>query len=154
MSNEAKEYLSFIIENEEYALDILDVREVRGWADVRPLPNSPPHIMGMLELRGEYIPIIDLRQSFGFEKTEISSLTVVILLNFNDKTVGIIVDAVADVYPIDDQHIQPPPMTGDINNYDYIRGMCQINDKHIILIEIEKLFDLQALDQATTHSKM
>ncbi|GAA5644663.1 MULTISPECIES: chemotaxis protein CheW [Vibrio] len=147
MINDSKEYLSFVIEEEEYAIDILDVREVRGWTHIRALPNSPSYILGVLELRGEYIPIIDLRQKFGFEPSQISDLTVVILLKFNSSSLGIIVDAVADVYPLTQEQVQPPPLGGEHPRYRYIKGIANINNKHIILVKLEKFFDLQELDQ-------
>jgi len=77
----AEEYLSFILEDEEYAVPILDVREVRGWSEVRSVPNSPNYLKGVLEIRGEYVPIVDLRMRFNLTPSVINHTTVVIVLN-------------------------------------------------------------------------
>ena len=87
-----QEFLSFILEEEEYGVPILDVREVRGWSEVREVPNSPEYLLGVLEIRGEYIPIVDLRMRFNLTPAAIGATTVVIVLNDAEKhPLGIIV---------------------------------------------------------------
>ncbi len=108
---DTQEFLSFILENDEYGVPILDVREVRGWSCVREVPNSPDYMKGVLEIRGEYVPIVDLRMRFSLPPAEINSTTVVIVLNDpNMQPLGIIVDAVSEVYDLTDEDIKPSLM--------------------------------------------
>ncbi|WP_087022039.1 chemotaxis protein CheW [Thaumasiovibrio subtropicus] len=143
-----KEFLSFVLAEEEYAVDILDVREVRGWSDVRPIPNSPEFLLGVLELRGEYVPIVDLRSRFGMEPAVLNATTVVIVLNdANGKPLGIIVDAVSEVYPLSEEQIKPAPSLSVSIDHRYIVGITAVENGHVVLINLEALFDIGELNQ-------
>ncbi len=144
----AKEFLSFVLADEEYAVDILDVREVRGWSDVRLIPNSPDFLLGVLELRGEYVPIVDLRRRFGMEAAVLNATTVVIVLNDGDgKPLGIIVDAVSEVYPLSEEEIKPAPNLSGSIDHCYIVGIASVESGHVVLINLEALFDIGELNQ-------
>lgn len=145
MAEETREYLSFLIDDEEYGVNILDVKEVRGWSDVRKIPNSEKYLLGVLELRGEYIPIVDLRQRFSMSAAVLNSTTVVIIVRNNQSSsLGIIVDAVAEVHQLPISKIKAPP---GIDKYDerFIEGIASVNDRHVVLIKLEQLFDFDEL---------
>ncbi len=147
---EHQEFLSFVLGGDEYAVPILDVREVRGWCEIRKVPNSPRYLLGVLEIRGEYVPIVDLRMRFSLEPAQISATTVVIVLNDScGQPLGIIVDAVSEVYDISAEAIKPAPKLSVNVDESYIRGIVSIDNKHLILINLEALFDVAALNKTS-----
>ncbi len=147
MHDEVMEYLSFLIEDEEYGLNILDVKEVRGWSDVRKLPNSASYLLGVLELRGEYIPIVDLRQRFNMSPSVLGKTTVVVIVkNGSGQSLGIIVDAVAEVYQLSAKQIKSAPGYAKVDER-FIEGIASIDGKHVVLIHLENLFDFDELQE-------
>ncbi|PKF50068.1 chemotaxis protein CheW [Enterovibrio nigricans] len=147
MADEIKEFLSFLIDGEEYGVNILDVKEVRGWSDVRKLPNSESHLLGVLELRGEYIPIVDLRQRFNMDAATLSKTTVVVIVrNESGQSLGIIVDAVAEVYQLSTAQIKAAPGYVKIDER-FIEGIASVDSKHVVLIKLERLFDFDELHE-------
>ena len=147
-----QEFLSFLLEGEEYGVPILDVREVRGWNTVREVPNSPAYMKGVLEIRGEYVPIVDLRMRFGLAPATISVTTVVIVLNdAQHQPLGIIVDGVSEVYPLTEEQIKPSPHVSSDVDHSYVRGIASVSNGHLVLINLDALFDAAELvvpDQA------
>lgn len=141
--SDADQYLTFILAGEEYGVDILRVQEIKGWDNVTPIPNTPEYIKGVINLRGTIIPIIDLRQKFNIEKVEYGPMTVVIVLKVqaedHARIMGIVVDAVSEVYNIDETRLQPPPDFGDVVNVRFMKGMATIDEKMIILLDIDHL---------------
>ena len=143
-----KEFLSFLLEGEEYAVPILDVREVRGWTPVRKVPNSPDYMQGVLEIRGEYIPIVDLRLRFGLSAAEINATTVVIVLNDQQRhPLGIIVDGVSEVYSLTNEQIKPSPHVSVDVDHRYVQGIVSVPNGHMVLINMQALFDTAELAQ-------
>ncbi|WNO07914.1 chemotaxis protein CheW [Teredinibacter sp. KSP-S5-2] len=140
------QYLTFIMANEEYGVDILCVQEIRGWESATPLPNAPPHIKGVINLRGTIVPIIDLRQCFGLNGIEYTPVTVVIVLKVQtsdgSRTMGIVVDAVSDVYSLSENDMRSAPDLGNAVNTDFIRGLVNVDEKMVILLDIDKLLTL------------
>ncbi|WCE31364.1 chemotaxis protein CheW [Vibrio sp. SCSIO 43137] len=145
---EGKEFLSFVLGEEEYGVPILDVREVRGWSAVRQVPYSPDYMAGVLEIRGEYVPIVDLRHRFGLTPAKISATTVVVVLNNTEMyPLGIIVDGVSEVYPLTDEQIKPPPPVSGGFDIGFIRGIARVENGDLILINMDALFDYKQLVQ-------
>ncbi len=146
-----REFLSFLLDDEEYGVPILDVREVRGWSGVRGVPNSPDYLKGVLEIRGEYVPIVDLRMCFNLSPANICATTVVIVLNGSQaQPIGLIVDGVSEVYSLLPEQIkQAPTMTAEINHA-FVRGIASVARGHLILIELETLFDASLLQRLST----
>ena len=149
-----QEYLTFVLNGEEYGVDILCVQEIRVWSSVTELPNKPDYIKGVINLRGIIIPIIDLRQRFGQEPLAYNEETVTIILrnqnnqnNQKSMAVGIVVDAVSEVYKFDKKSIRTPPAFG--NNIDrcFLQGLATIEDKLIILLDSNSLLDQNELYQ-------
>lgn len=151
------QYLTFIMADEEYGVDILCVQEIRGWESATPLPNAPPHIKGVINLRGTIVPIVDLRQCFGMSAIEYTAVTVVIVLKVEtekgSRIMGIVVDAVSDVYTLADTEMKGAPDLGDAVNTDYIRGLVSVDEKMVILLEIDKLLSLEELPDLSELSK-
>ncbi|UXI03837.1 chemotaxis protein CheW [Photobacterium sp. TY1-4] len=143
-----KEYLTFLINGEEYGVDILTVREVRGWSAIRALPHTLDYVLGVLELRGEYIPIVDLRQRFQMPPTDVTGTTVVVILrNQAEQSLGIVVDAVSEVYQFAPAQIKPAPALGDPGRRGFISGLVSVNQRHVVLLAIERLFDFELLEE-------
>lgn len=146
MAEVAKEYLSFLIDEDEYGVHILDVKEVRGWsAEVRSLPNTASYMLGVLELRGEYIPIVDLRQRLGMTAAVLNNTTVVVIVkNEEEQSLGIIVDAVAEVYQLTSEQIKSAPGYVKIDQK-LIDGIASVDGRHVVLIHLDQLFDFDEL---------
>jgi len=139
------QYLTFIVANEEYGVDILRVQEIKGWDKVTPLPNTPEYIKGVINLRGTIVPIIDLRQRFGLEQVSYGPTTVVIMLNVvsarGNRIVGIVVDAVSEVYNVAAADLKPAPEMGQGIGSDVVRGLATVESKMIILLDIDALMN-------------
>ena len=140
-----EQYLTFIMNDEEYGVDILSVQEIRGWEPVTPVPNSPAHIKGVVNLRGIIVPIVDLRSKFNLDNVEYGPLTVVIVLrvSFDDgeRIMGVVVDAVSDVYGLLLDDMKTAPDLGDHVNTNYIRGLASVDEKMIIVLDIDALLE-------------
>ncbi|WP_139309774.1 chemotaxis protein CheW [Teredinibacter haidensis] len=141
------QYLTFIMAGEEYGVDILCVQEIRGWESATPLPNAPTHIKGVINLRGTIVPIVDLRQCFGLPAIEYTNVTVVIVLKVytgdGDRIMGVVVDAVSDVYALSSGELRAAPDLGNAVNTDFIRGLVSVQEKMVILLDIDKLLTLE-----------
>lgn len=146
LSNASEEqYLTFELSGEYYAIDILRVQEIKGWNTVTSIPNAPRYVQGVINLRGLIVPIIDLRKRFGMEEIPYTQTTVVIVMKVyseaQDRTMGIIVDAVSDVYNFKQDSIKPAPiMHGAISN-EFIQGLVKVDGKMLIVINIDKLLN-------------
>ncbi len=154
-----QEYLTFVLGDEEFGVDILCVQEIRVWSSVTELPNKPEYLKGVINLRGVIIPIIDLRQRFGKESLEYNEKTVTIILNSQDPSkpmvVGIVVDAVSEVYKFDRKSIRKPPAFGNYIDSCFLQGLATVEDKLIILLETSTLLDqdeLYSVDRKTSLS--
>jgi purine-binding chemotaxis protein CheW len=142
---ELNQYLTFILDGEEYGVPILKVNGIQGWEKTTPIPNSPSFVLGIINLRGEVVPIIDLRKRFGLQTVPYDSHTVVIVVRIEQeekkRTIGLVVDAVADVYDIKREQVHNTPEFGGKVSNDFVQGLGMINEKMVILLEIDKLMD-------------
>lgn len=146
LSNESQqEFLTFVLGDENYALDIMTVKEIRGYEQVTKIANAPDYIKGVLNLRGDIVPIIDLRIKFQVGEATYDDFTIVIMLMIADRVVGIVVDEVSDVIKVDDEAIRPPPEFGVAFDSAYLHGLTTINDQMIILVNIQKLISSDEL---------
>jgi purine-binding chemotaxis protein CheW len=140
------QYLTFFMSGEEYGVDILCVQEIRGWENATPLPNSPPHIRGVINLRGTIVPIIDLRLCFGLAATEYTPVTVVIVLKIQtekgSRVVGIVVDAVSDVYTLAPSDMRAVPDLGNGVDTRYVKSLVTVNGRMVILLDMAPLLAL------------
>ncbi|MCE2596903.1 chemotaxis protein CheW [Motilimonas cestriensis] len=139
------EYLTFTLGDEHYGLDIMKVREIRGYEPVTKIANAPAFIKGVLNLRGDIVPIVDLRLKFNVGEASYNEFTIVIMLHINERIVGIVVDAVSDVINMQATDIKPPPEFGVAFDSQYLYGLAPVNEQMIILLNIEKLISSQEL---------
>jgi purine-binding chemotaxis protein CheW len=142
-SGGAEQYLTFILAGEEYGVDILRVQEIKGWDEVTPIPNTPDYVKGVINLRGAIIPIVDLRQRFGLSDLEYGPTTVTIILKVRnderERIMGVVVDAVSEVYNINSTELQPPPEFGGVIKTEFLRGLASVEEKMIIVLDIDHL---------------
>lgn len=134
-----REILVFTLGREEYGIDILKVQEIRGYDAVTTLANMPAFIKGVINLRGAIVPIIDMRLKFKLGQAEYNQFTVVIILNIGKRVVGMVVDGVSDVLTLNPEQIRPAPEFGNTLNTEYLSGLGAIDERMIILMDIEKL---------------
>lgn len=141
----ADEYLTFRLGNEEYAIDILRVQEIRGYDEATRIANAPSYVKGVINLRGSIVPIIDLRLLFNLSDPAYDSFTVVIVLNVCDTVVGMVVDSVNDVVGIPAQEIKPAPEFGGSMDMSFLAGIATLDQRMVILVDIERLAQGTAL---------
>ena len=145
----AGQYLSFELAGEIYGVDILKVREIKGWEEVRLLPDMPDYIKGVLDLRGVIVPIVDLRIRFQLESCEYTPTTVIIVLSVEheeyERVVGVVVDGVSDVLDISPGDVRKTPDLGGKISNRYIKGMVTLAERMAILLDVNKLLDLREM---------
>ena len=148
----AQELLTFTLGAEEYAIDILKVQEIRGYDAITRIANTPPFLKGVVNLRGTIVPIVDMRLKFNLGRADYDEFTVVIILNVGRRVIGIVVDGVSDVVGLSDEQIKPTPNFPDYLDTSYIIGLGTVDQRMLILMDIEKLMlgkDMGLLDSAT-----
>ena len=147
---DSREFLSFVLGKEHYALDIMSVKEIRGYEAVTKIANAPPFIKGVINLRGDIVPIVDLRLKFEVGEATYNEFTIVIMLNVAQRIVGIVVDGVSDVIRLADNEIRPAPDFGVAFDSRYLLGLVPIEDHMVILVNIESLISSEELGLVDT----
>ena len=137
--NNATEVLSFRLGGEEYAISILKVQEIRGYDAVTRIANAPEYLKGVVNLRGSIVPIVDMRIKFNVGAPTYDAFTVVIVLNINNHTIGMVVDSVSDVVTLTPDQIKPAPDLGATVSGEYLRGLGTVGERMLILLDIDKL---------------
>ena len=135
----ADEFLTFRLGNEEYGIEILKVQEIRGYDAITQIANAPEFIKGVVNLRGIIVPIIDMRIKFRLGNVDYNQFTVVIILNVAGRVMGIVVDGVSDVITLSAEQMRPAPGLGSVIDTEYIMGLGTVDERMLILIDIEKL---------------
>lgn len=133
------EYLTFSLGQEEYGIDILKVQEIRGYGNVTTIANTPEFIKGVINLRGAIVPIVDLRIKFRQPSVEYNDTTVVIILNFDQRTAGLVVDSVSDVLALGPGHIRPMPELVSSVETRYLAGLGAVEGRMLLLVDIDRL---------------
>ncbi len=141
-----RELLTFTLGKEEYGIDILKVQEIRGYDAVTTIANAPEFIKGVINLRGSIVPIVDLRIKFKLGKVEYDQFTVVIILNVAKRVVGIVVDGVSDVIALTPEQIKPSPEFSSTMDTQYITGLGTVDERMIIVVDIEKLLSSKDME--------
>jgi len=145
----SEQYLSFFLGEEEYGVEILRVQEIKGWAQVTHIPNSPPYLCGVLNLRGTIVPIVDLRLRFDMPKKQYTATTVVVVLKVEgvtQRTVGIVVDSVSDAHNVVPEEIKATPDFGSNVSTEFISGLVTLEDNNMMMIlNIDRLLSVEAL---------
>ncbi|MFC0267338.1 chemotaxis protein CheW [Kushneria aurantia] len=152
IEGEGHEFLVFRLGEEEYGIDILSVQEIRGYEGVTRIANAPSFIKGVTNLRGVIVPIVDLRLKFNIGNADFTAQTVVIVLNIGKRVVGVVVDGVSDVLSLTTDQIKPAPEFGATLSTQYLRGLGSLEDRMLILVDIEGLMtseEMALIDEAT-----
>ena len=138
---EPGEYLSFTLSDEHYGLNILKVQEIRGYEGVTRVPDTPEYIRGVVNLRGSIVPVIDLRMKLGLKEARYDAFTVMIVLNLDGRSAGIVVDAVSDVVILEAGQIRETPELGAAVDTRFISAIGATDDQMLILLDIKSLID-------------
>lgn len=146
-------YLTFHLAAEDYGLDIACVTEIIGIQKITIVPNMPPFIKGVINLRGKVVPIMDIRRRFELEEREYDDRTCIIIADIRGTAVGLIVDQVNEVIDIPEEHIEPPPESGGQRYSSYISGMGKVGDEVKILLNINTLLFDEEAEQVEDESK-
>jgi len=147
---ESYQVLTFVLGNETYGVDILRVQEIRGWSAVTKIPNSAPHVLGVLNLRGSIVPVVDLRKRFSLEQAEYTAVTVIIVLSVRNEAgrrdFGVVVDGVSDVVDVQASEVRPTPDLGCRAATDHIRGLVPVNDRMVVLLDLDRLIGAEMVE--------
>lgn len=144
--------ISFAIGNDQYGVDIMAVREIKGWTDITHLPKQPDYVRGVLNLRGVIVPIIDLRCRFGQGMTEATPLHIVIIVHIGSKPIGLLADRVLDIVSLDESQVQPVPRIAHSNRINFLSGLVTIEGAMIALIDLQNLLSGSAASvEASAH---
>jgi len=131
------ELLSFRIGDHEYSVDIMSVREIRGWTKATSLPHAPHYVDGVINLRGTVLPVVDLARRLGLESGAPSERSVIIVIDLDGRTVGVRVDAVSDILSIPSEAMQPPPELLNDSTGRFVRGLIIIEDRMVRVLDLE-----------------
>ena len=140
-SQAANQYLTFLVNDEEYGLELLRVHETRGYTAPTPIPNVAPYIRGVINLRGTVLPVVDLRVRFGMAAAEYGKFTVIVITNVGSKMLGLLVDAISDVVEVPADAMKPPPDFGTSVNTHFIEGMLSTKKGLAVALDLEKLLE-------------
>lgn len=138
-------FLTFLLQDEEYGLEILKVREIMGLMEITTVPQTPDYVRGVINLRGQVIPVVDLRLKFGMDEGEDDKRTCIIVVDVGGVMMGIVVDTVSEVMDINSSEIEATPSFGTELNTDYILGMGKVAGKVKILLDIDKVLTSEEL---------
>jgi len=138
------QFISFAIGDDQYGVDIMAVREIKGWSGITHLPKQPDYVRGVLNLRGVMVPIIDLRCRFGQGMTEASPIHIVIIVQVGARQVGLLGDRVLDIVSVERSQIQPVPRIAQATHVEFLSGLVTVNDGMIALIDLPHLLSFSA----------
>jgi purine-binding chemotaxis protein CheW len=144
------QFISFAIGDDQYGVDIMAVREIKGWSEITHLPKQPDYVRGVLNLRGVIVPIIDLRCRFGQGLTEATPLHIVIIVQIGSRPVGLLADRVLDIVSLDASQIQPVPRIARGGRVDFLSGLVTVEGAMIALIDLSNLLMQQFGDEGET----
>jgi purine-binding chemotaxis protein CheW len=146
------QFISFAIGSDQYGVDIMAVREIKGWSEITHLPKQPDYVRGVLNLRGVMVPIVDLRCRFGQGMTEATPMHVVIIVQVGARQVGLLADRVLDIVSIDPSRVQPVPRVAQAARVDFLSGLVTIESGMIALVDLPQLLSISDSADPDTHS--
>ena len=142
---ELQRWVTFELDNESYGISVAEVREVLRYSDIAPVPGAPDFVIGIINLRGNVVTVIDTRSRFGLVSTEVNDATRIIIIDIEDQEVGILVDSVAEVVDLDINAIEAAPNVGAEDTSRYIQGVTSMDGNLLILVDINKLLTEEEL---------
>jgi purine-binding chemotaxis protein CheW len=137
-SAQLQSYLMFQLGGEDYALEIPHVLEIKGYSLITPIPNAPAHLKGVMNLRGSIIPVVDLRERFGMPSGSYDKFSVILIVSVQDKTSGVLVDAVTDIVELPSSQLDPPPDLGAHVDTSFLRGMLKVSGRVVLVLDLER----------------
>lgn len=147
-SGDLNQFVSFAIADDQYGVDIMAVREIKGWSQICPLPGQPDYMRGVLNLRGVMVPIIDLRCRFGQGITEATPIHIVIVVQIDGRQVGLLADRVLDIVNVEPAKMQPVPRIAEAARVDFLSGLVTVESGMIALIDLSRLLAMAVGDGA------
>jgi purine-binding chemotaxis protein CheW len=138
-TNSRRELITFRIADQEFCVDIMSVREIRGWSPATALPQSPSYVRGVINLRGAVLPIIDLKGRLGLGMAEPSPRHVIIVARIGTRLAGLLVDAVSDIINVASSEIQPTPDVGCTTVHTFVQGILAIDGRMISLVAVDRI---------------
>lgn len=148
LGGDENQFLTFVLAGEEYGLRILKVQEIKGFSAVTPIPGTPDHIQGVMNLRGTVVPVVDLRAKFGMPRAEYDKFTVIVVVDVGTRIVGLIVDAVSDVLNFAEADVAPPPVLGTGIDTSFLTGMAKTGEKLVLLLDIDAVIGAEVASLA------
>ncbi|WP_390914886.1 chemotaxis protein CheW [Pseudosulfitobacter sp. SM2401] len=142
------ELLTFRIGDQEYSLDIMCVREIRGWTKTTPLPHAPAYMKGVINLRGTVLPVMDLAERLGMGSSEHTDRNVIIVVKHNENMTGLLVDAVSDIIALSDDDLRPPPEVGGTRGTGVIKALTLRDERMIRVLNLASVLEFESLDAA------
>ncbi len=142
-SESMMQWVTFRLGKETYGINVMQVQEVLRYSEIAPVPGAPSYVLGIINLRGNVVTVIDTRHRFGLPAGDISDNTRIIIIEADNTVVGILVDTVAEVVYLSESEIESAPNAGNEDTSRFIRGVCQKNDELLILVELDKLLTEQ-----------
>ena len=147
-ASEQREFIAFRVGVQEFCIDIMSVREIRGWTPATALPHAPTYVRGVINLRGSVLPIIDLAERLGFPATDASARQVIIVVQIGTQIIGLLVDAVSDILTLSTEMIQATPDVATDDHLGFVRGMLAIDGRMIGLIELDSIMSPEVEEAA------
>jgi purine-binding chemotaxis protein CheW len=138
-AQETNQFLTFLLDEQEYGLELFKIQEICGYAPVTPIPNVPVHVRGVMNLRGTVLPVVDLRMKFRLPTVEYNKFTVIVIAMVAEKMVGLLVDAVSDVLQVATDAMRPAPDFGAAVDTQFINGVFQSRDRLAVALNLDKL---------------
>jgi purine-binding chemotaxis protein CheW len=133
------QYVTFRLEEETYGINVMQIQEVLRYTEIAPVPGAPDYVLGIINLRGNVVTVIDTRKRFGLRQSEISEQTRIVVLELEGQVIGVLVDSVAEVVYLKQSEIETAPNVGNEESARFIQGVCNKNGELIILVEFEKM---------------
>lgn len=133
------QYVTFRLDDETYGINVMQIQEVLRYSEIAPVPGAPHYVLGIINLRGNVVTVIDTRTRFGLMRSDISDHTRIVVLELEGQVVGVLVDSVAEVVYLKESEIETAPNVGNDESARFIQGVCNKNGELIILVEFEKM---------------
>ncbi|MFC3853331.1 chemotaxis protein CheW [Salinispirillum marinum] len=136
------QWVTFRLENETYGINVMQVQEVLRYTEIAPVPGAPSYVLGIINLRGNVVTVIDTRERFGMSPSEVTDNSRIVIIETDMQVVGILVDSVAEVVYLRQSEIETAPNVGNDETSKFIQGVCHKNDELLILVELDRLFSV------------
>lgn len=133
------QWVTFRLDNETYGINVMQVQEVLRYSEIAPVPGAPSYVLGIINLRGNVVTVIDTRQRFGLDSSEVTDNTRIVIIEADKQVVGILVDSVAEVVYLRQSEVETAPNVGNDESAKFIQGVCNKNGELLILVELDKM---------------